>query len=118
MSMGALPVHVSTPRPRFHEEPAIDRLIAMNLALLREVSVLRDRMVTLERLGEAAGWLADGAVDAYRPELAERTLREAAREAMVGRVLGILGQEIEELERGAGAEGYWGTIAGIEEGSV
>jgi hypothetical protein len=116
--MQALPLNVSTPRPHFHDEPAIDRLIAMNLALLREVSVLKDRVTTLEKLGEAAGWLAEGALDAYHPDLAERTVREAVREAMVGRVLNVLGQEIEELERGADAQGYWRTIEGIETGEV
>jgi hypothetical protein len=56
--MSKLPNHVTGKCPAFHADPAIDRLIAMVLSLTREVSVLRDRVDTLEVLGEEADWLA------------------------------------------------------------
>ncbi len=110
----SLPRHVKGGRPAFHDQPAIDRLVAMLLALTSEVAVLRDRVDTLEVLGKAAGWLGDGAVDAHHPDLAERTLRDARRTAMIGRVLAVLREEV----AGLGGDEYWATIAAIETGEV
>ena len=116
--MKPLPKHVSGARPAFHADPAIDRLIAMVLALTREVSVLRDRVDTLEVLGTEAGWLAPDAVETHVAPLPVRQRREAAREAMIGRVLSVMSEEIAELEAGATDDGYWATIAGIESGTL
>jgi len=103
-------------RPRFHEQDSIDRLVSIVLALTSEVSVLRDRLDTVETLGSRAGWLAPGAVDGYVPGLEERKAREARREAYLGRVLAILKAEIAELDGEASEDGYWRTIEEIEEG--
>lgn len=116
--MTPLPRHVSGVRPAFHTDPAIDRLIAMILALTRENSVLRDRVDTLEILAQQAGWLAAGAVEAYVPALDVRQRRETGREAMIGRVLAIMSEEIADLEAGATDDRYWSTIEGIEKGEV
>ncbi len=109
-----LPRHVKGGRPAFHDQPAIDRLIAILLALTSEVSVLRDRVDTLETLGRDHGWLAAGAVDAHTPDLAERTVRDARRAAMLDRVLAVLDEEI----AGLGGDDYWATIAEIEAGEA
>ena len=85
------------------------------LALTSEVSVLHDRLDTVEMLGAKAGWLADGAVDAFVPDQPTRERREAAREAYLGRVLHILKAEIDGLERD---EDYWATIGDIEGGKA
>ncbi len=111
----SLPSSVRGKRPAFHEQASIDRLIAMVLALTSEVSVLCDRLDTIETLGERAGWLAGGAIDAHVPSQDERAAREARREAMLARVFHILKAEIAGLE---GAEDYWTSIADIEEGAV
>ena len=109
-----LPRHVKGGRPAFHDQQAIDRLIAMLLALTSEVSVLRDRVDTLETLGRDHGWLAAGAVDAHAPDLTERTIRDARRTAMLERVLAVMREEV----AGLGADDYWQTIAKIETGGV
>ena len=100
-------------RPRFHEDAATDRLITIILALTSEVSVLRDRLDTVELLGEQAGWLGTGAVDAFVADQPIRDRRELAREAYLGRVLHILKAEVEELARDGD---YWATIERIERG--
>lgn len=116
--MTPLPKHVAGTRPAFHADPAIDRLIAMVLALTREVSVLRDRVDTLEILGTDAGWLAPDAVESYIAPLPVRQRRETGREAMIARVLAIMSEEIADLESGATDDAYWSTIAAIEKGEV
>lgn len=116
-----LPHHARGRRPAFHEQASIDRLLAMLLALTSEVSVLADRVRTLEQLGEAAGWLAPDAADLHRPDPAERQRRDAAREALLRRVLAIVHQELAELAADAPdneADDYWRTIDAIERGEV
>jgi len=118
MSRKPLPLHVGNARPAFHPDPAIDRLIAMNLALVREVSVLKDRLTTVEKLGQSAGWLAPDAIDAYAPDPEERKQRETTREGLVTRVLGILHQEIDELDTKSTPSAYWQDVADIETGQA
>lgn len=110
--MNRLPRTAKGKRPRFHEQESIDRLIAIVLALASEVSVMRDRVDTVELLGTQAGWLADGAVDGFVPDAAARARREAAREAYLGRVLHILTAEVEAL----GDDDYAATVDAIERG--
>lgn len=98
-------------RPRFHEQDSIDRLVAMVLALASEVSVLRDRVDTIEQLSG----LEPGAVDGFVPDRATRERREAAREAYLGRVLHIMKAEIEGLERD---DDYWTAVGAIERGEA
>ena len=102
-------------RPAFHDNPSIDRLVTIILALTSEVSVLHDRLDTVEMLGTKAGWLGEGVVDAYVPDQPTRERREAAREAYLGRVLHILKAEIDGLERD---EDYWAMIGEIEGGKA
>jgi hypothetical protein len=101
-------------RPAFHENTAVDRLIAMMMAMASEVSTLYDRLDTMERLGEAAGWLKPGAVDAYRPPIDVRTERETRREVYLERLFYILREEIEALERSDSETDYWSKIASID----
>lgn len=105
-----LPRRVKGARPRFHAEPAIDRLVAMVVALTSEVSVLADRVATLETLSG----VGHAAVDAHVPDLAERARREALREALIARVFAALEVELEGEEPGD----YWETIGRIERGEL
>jgi hypothetical protein len=114
MSGMKIPRTIKGKRPAFHEQSAIDRLIAMNLALVSEVSVLRDRLDTFERLATADGWLGEGAIDGYQPSLDVIKARETAREALVARAFHIMREEIEGLERDETPEGYWATVHEIE----
>lgn len=109
--MTALPRTTRGKRPAFHDDAATDRLITIVLALASEVSVLRDRVDTIEILGNRAGWLADGAVDTFVADHATRERREAAREAYLDRVLHILKSEVEGLDD---SSDYWDTIGEIE----
>lgn len=105
-------------RPAFHESAAIDRLISMVLTLTSEVSVLRDRIDTLEQLGASAGWLEPGAVNAYAPDAAVKASREAERERLIQRVFHIMREELEDLARGDTEEAYWATVERIESGAI
>ncbi|MEM7570899.1 MAG: hypothetical protein AAF337_13990 [Pseudomonadota bacterium] len=72
---------VTGKRPELNTPDTVDRLFSMVMALTGEVGVLRHRLDSMQKLAEANGWLADGALEAYTPELDEREDREAWREA-------------------------------------
>jgi hypothetical protein len=105
-------------RPAFHDNTSVDKLISITLALASEVSVLRDRLATLQKLGEDAGWLKEGAVEAYVPGKAERVSREAQREEYLQRLFYVMKEELDDLQGDDSADGYWSTIGKIERGDV
>ena len=76
-------------QPSFHEIPAVDALTSMVIALLGEVAVLRDRLDASERLSKAAGSFGPGEVDRFKPDAETNTSRQATRDAMYDRVLGV-----------------------------
>jgi len=112
MSRPPLPRTAKGGRPRFHDEPAIDRLIHMVMTLTSEISVLTDRLSTVETL---AG-IPPEAIDDHTPDMAERAGREARREALLSRVLGSLEEELDSLKASESRDSYWDTIRRIENG--
>ncbi|HUD29601.1 MAG TPA: hypothetical protein VMQ93_12065 [Novosphingobium sp.] len=69
------------------EAPEIARLTAMAVALLQELAITRERLDTVERMGEAAGWLDRAALDAYRAEGAAEAERNATRRRLIDVVM-------------------------------
>jgi hypothetical protein len=84
-------------RPAFFEDPAVDKLLAITMALLGEVCVLRDRLDAHERLSAARGGFGKPDVDAYEADAAARLERDAAREQAMARVLSVLTEEVVRL---------------------
>ncbi len=77
-------------RPFFMENPESDQLLAMVTALVGEVSVLRDRLDTHERLAAAGKVATPEEIEAFRPDEAIEDQREASRVAMLQRVFRII----------------------------
>jgi len=65
-------------RAEFHDDPAIDQLFAIATALTGEISVLFDRLDTVERLLTEARVLSAPAIEAYVPDESAAALRIAA----------------------------------------
>lgn len=84
-------------RPAFFDDPAVDKLLAMTMALLGEVCVLRERLDAHERLAAARGLYDPAAVDAYVPDAAAAAERDAVRRRTMDRVLGVLTEEVVRL---------------------
>ena len=86
-------------RPVFFEDPNIDRLVAMIMGLVGEVSVIRDRLDTVERLAQERGLFTQADIEAYEPS--EQALMERAqlRKMLLGKVTRIISSEVEALER-------------------
>lgn len=101
-------------RPRYFDDPAIDKVLSITLALAGEVAVLRDRIDTIERLGEAGQPVSRAAVDGYQPDEQVRTERDAWRETFLSVVLRTVHQELEDLERKADQQPYDSAIDTVE----
>jgi hypothetical protein len=84
-------------RPAFFEDPAVDKLLAIAMALLGEVCVLRERLDAHERLAAAGEVLSPASVDAFEPDEAATRERDLARERTMNRVLSVLTEDVVRL---------------------
>jgi hypothetical protein len=73
----------------------VDRVMAILLALVSEVSAIRDRLDTHERI---AGTAAQ--VESYQPDEAAAAEREAWRSAYIRRLFRVITEDIEALKSG------------------
>jgi hypothetical protein len=90
-------VRVATPRRAIpNEDPEVDRLSAMVMALLGELAITRERLDTVERLLEAANVLRQSDVEAYDPTGQASAEREQLRKRQIGKVLRPLQVDIEK----------------------
>ncbi|MEE4349073.1 MAG: hypothetical protein V2J26_02485 [Pacificimonas sp.] len=87
-------------RPAFFDEPALDRLYSVVFALAAEVSVLRERQDTVERLLEEKGALSRAEIDAYVPDRAAGEERGLATRAYTARIMRGFQQEMEAMAAG------------------
>lgn len=84
-------------RPVYFEDPQIDKLLAIVLALAGEVSVLRERLDTIERLAQAKGILSIEEIETYQPDEQVAGERSRWRADYLARVLRVLQEEVESL---------------------
>ena len=84
-------------RPYFFDDPAVERVLAITMAVAQEVSVLRERVDTIERLLERGGSIKRGDIEAYEPDPAAATERAEWQRMYIARILRIVQQELEAL---------------------
>ena len=77
-------------RPFFLDSPDSDKLLAMIVALLGEVSVVKERLDTHERLAAQGKIATPEEIENYEPDEAVEDEREAWRAAMLERVFRII----------------------------
>ena len=85
-------------RPEFFDDPAVDRLYSLTLALAAEVSALRERQDTVERLLDEKGTLRREDIESYEPDRAAGQERALATRAYVSRIMRGFQQAAEALE--------------------
>ncbi|MEE4200320.1 hypothetical protein [Erythrobacter sp.] len=84
-------------RPDYFEDPALDRLYSTVFALAAEVSALRERQDTLERLLEARGTFRREEIETFAPTLEEGEERGLATKAYIARIMRGFQQEVEAM---------------------
>ena len=98
------PPDVPLPEQTFFADPAVDRAFAVTMTLATELWVLKDRVMALETALAKAGVVDPQALDA-EPDHAERSAREAARQAFVAGLLdNLTGQQASAGAPEEGAE--------------
>ncbi len=100
-------------RPNYTGDPLTDQLLSMVMALAGEVSVLRERLDTIERLAGEKGIFSATDIDAYQPDAEALEARDKWRADFLDRVLWIVRAELESHEAGETTEGYAAMVAEI-----
>ena len=86
-------------RPYFFEDPAVERVLNITMAIGMELAVARERIDTLERILESKGILTRDEIESYTPtskDIADQ--RQQWHSEYISRILRIVQQEMEELE--------------------
>jgi hypothetical protein len=83
-------------RPEYLEPGDIDRVMITLVALMSEVSALRDRLDTHEAVAEHGDLPTSTAIERYELTPERHAAREANREAMLKRVLRAITEERDE----------------------
>ena len=100
-------------RPVYFDDPQIDKLLGIVLALAGEVSVLRERLDTIERLAEAKGLLSSEEIEGYRPDEQVAKERDQWRTAYIARVLRVVQEELESVGQGETLESYENAVRAV-----
>ncbi len=87
-------------RPWFLDSQDSERVLNIVMALAQEVSVVRQRLDTVERLLETKGVVTRADIEAFTPTKAEAEDRGAWNQEFIARILRIVQQENEAIERG------------------
>ncbi len=84
-------------RPFFLDDPAVERVLSVTMAVAAELAVARARIDTLERLLVARGVLGPDDVERYEPDPAAQAARDAWGREYIARVLRIVEQDVQAL---------------------
>lgn len=98
-------------RPYFFDDPNIDRLLAMVMALTGEVSVIRERLDTHERLAQKKKWATHQTIEDYEPDEITEDFRAQWRADYTARILRILQVELDQIRRGEADEEGTGDVS-------
>lgn len=86
-------------RPEYFDDPEDERMLSILMAVVGEVSVLRERLDTVERLLESKGSITRADIDSYEPDRDAAYERGAMTREYIYRVMRGPQQMVEELEQ-------------------
>lgn len=84
-------------RPYFFNDPAVERVLNITMAVATELAVARERMDTIERLLEQKGLLSKAEIEAFVPDEAAAEARQLMHARYSARILRIIQQELEAI---------------------
>ena len=94
-------------RPDYFDDPALDRLYSVVFALAAEVSALRERQDTIERLLDDKGSVKRQDIENYTPDREAGRERALATKAYVARIMRGFQQEMEAMEANDPPVQHW-----------
>jgi hypothetical protein len=84
-------------RPQYFDDPAIDRILSILLAVVGEVAVLRERLDTVERLLDAKGTLSRADLETFEPDREAAYQRGLSTKEYIARVMRGVQQDMEAM---------------------
>lgn len=84
-------------RPYFFNDPAVERVLNIAMAVATEVAVVRERMDTIERLLEQKGILQQSEIEAFVPTDAQAEERQLWHARYAARIMRIVQQEADAI---------------------
>jgi len=84
-------------RPSFLDDPAVERVLSIAMAVAAELSVARERMDTLERLLVSKGIFKPDEVESYMPDAEAQAQRNQWGREYISRVLRMLEQDVQAM---------------------
>lgn len=83
-------------RPQFHGDPAIDKLHGMIMVMAAEMSVLYERMDTMERVAARHGVMLREELENFAPDPETAAEREAWRQKFLERLFYLYREEVDD----------------------
>ena len=102
-------------RPQFYATPGLDEAMSMIMVLANELSVVRDRLDTVEKVAAAKGLVLDAEIEAFEPDQATLEARELRRQDFLARLFYLARKQAAELQTDDSAERYAATLDDIAE---
>jgi hypothetical protein len=103
-------------RPEFFDAPGLDQAMSMIMVLASELTVLRDRLDSAERVAKGQGIDLAAGIEALELDQASLETREAWRQDFLGRLFYVARKDASEAAAAESAEGYRQVIEDIAEG--
>jgi len=85
-------------RPQYFDDPSLDRMLSMLMALVGEVAVLRERTDTIERLLEKNGSVSRADIESYEPDPEAAFERGAVIREYITRIMRGVQQDLEAMK--------------------
>lgn len=86
-------------RPYFFQDPDVERVLAITMAVAGELAVLRARLDSIETLLDERGSISRADIEAFVPNEEQEQARSRWYEAYLARILRIVQQEREALAK-------------------
>lgn len=103
-------------RPQFYDTPGVDQAMSMIMVLANELSVLRDRLDSAERVAKAGGLDLAGGIEILVLDQEALEAREARRQDFLQRLFYLSRKEAAEAARAESEGSYRKTIEEIAVG--
>ncbi len=100
-------------RPQFYATPGLDEAMSMIMVLAGELTVMRDRLDTIEKLAAAKGVFLDDEIEAFEPDQAMLEARELRRQDFLARLFYLARKQAAEVQSDDSAERYTQALGDI-----
>ena len=93
-------------RPKFNDDPAIDNVHGMIMALAMELSVLHDRVDTMQRVAESKGVFLDEEIEKFVPDNDVLVARNEWRAQLMRRMFYLLREQVDDVTQKESEDSY------------